>query len=145
MKKNKYYLYSDGGARGNPGPAGAGGVIFDERKKKVAEISEYLGILTNNQAEYQALILGLKRAKDLGIKNLACFLDSELVTKQINGLYKVKDQKIKDLFPLVLKLKSSFKEISFSHVKRAKNKEADALVNKALNLYQNQIGNSKAV
>lgn len=141
METNKrvFFLYSDGGARGNPGPSGAGVVIKDRSGKKIYQISEYLGELTNNQAEYQALILGLKKASDESIKNLVCFLDSELLVKQLNKKYKVKDDQIRNLYNFVLEFVDSFDEISFKHVSREKNKEADFLVNKALDLKKSEL------
>lgn len=125
-------IYSDGGARGNPGPAGIGAVIYDEKNKVVAQISRYLGETTNNQAEYQALIAGLKKAVDLKIKKIVCYLDSELVVKQVNHDYKVKDPDLAKLFLQVWNLQHEFEKIEFKHVRREKNKEADKLVNQAI-------------
>lgn len=128
----KYTIFSDGGARGNPGPAGAGAVIYDEDKKIIAEISEYLGKMTNNQAEYTALILALEKAKELNAKELDCYLDSDLVVKQLKREYRVKDKKLEPLFVKVWNLTFSFEKVNFSHVMREKNKEADRLVNQAI-------------
>ena len=89
---NKLVIYTDGGARGNPGPAGIGAVIYDADRRLVAEVSEYLGVATNNQAEYQALIAALKKAVSLGAAELECYLDSELVVKQLKREYKVKNK-----------------------------------------------------
>lgn len=143
QNQGTYYLFSDGGSRGNPGPSGAGVVIKDSSKKIVFSVSEYLGELTNNQAEYQALILGLKKASDVSIKNIECFLDSELLVKQLNGEYRVRDEKIKELYVLALELKKAFKKVTFTHIKREKNKEADELVNKALDLKLSTIEKEK--
>ncbi|MBU1167396.1 ribonuclease HI family protein [Patescibacteria group bacterium] len=132
MTQAKFSLFTDGGARGNPGPSGAGAVIKNKSNQTVFKISEYLGDLTNNQAEYQALILGLNKAKKEGITSLDCFLDSELIVKQLNGDYRVKDAKLKEVFALVAELLKNFDNISFKHIRREKNKEADMLVNKAL-------------
>ena len=124
-------LYSDGGARGNPGPAGAGAVIVTPQGT-VHNYKQYLGKTTNNQAEYRALILGLQKAKALGVKELECFLDSELVVKQVNREYKVKDKDLAPLFVQVWNLSLDFKKITFSHIRREKNEEADRLVNEAI-------------
>lgn len=124
-------LYTDGGSRGNPGPAGIGAVILDEHKKVLKEVSEFIGNGTNNQAEYTALIRGLEEALKLNPTKINCFLDSELVVKQLNKEYKVKNPEIKELYGKVLDL-VIFREISFSHVRREQNKEADKLVNEAL-------------
>lgn len=126
-----YYLNTDGGSRGNPGPAAIGGVIKNEREE-IATFSKYIGKKTNNQAEYAALIIGLKYAMKHNVAELTCRLDSQLIVKQLNGEYKVKHEMMKPLFAEVQKLSKNFENISFEHVKREKNKEADALVNKAL-------------
>lgn len=127
----KLIIYCDGGARGNPGPAGAGAVLYHEGVL-VAEISEFLGNRTNNQAEYQALILALKKAKELGAEEVECYLDSELVVKQIKREYKVKNKDLAPLFLEVYNLDLSFKKSSYQHIPREKNKEADKLVNLAV-------------
>ena len=132
MKYQKLIIYSDGGARGNPGPAGVGAVIYDENKKLVQEAGEYIGKKTNNQAEYQALILGLVKAKSLGAKELECYLDSELVVKQMQGEYRVKDVKLKPLYAEAENLAKNFTQISYAHVRRENNEEADRLVNEAI-------------
>jgi ribonuclease HI len=128
----KYIIYSDGGARGNPGPAGIGAVIYDEEKNKIAEISEYIGNTTNNQAEYKALIAALKKAKELKAEELDCYLDSELVVKQLKREYKVKNPDLSPLFLEIYNLSLSFKKINYTHVKRELNKEADKLANQAM-------------
>ncbi len=128
----KIIIYSDGGARGNPGPAGIGAVLYDENKKLLAEISEYLGETTNNQAEYRALIFALKKAKSLGGEDLSCYLDSELVVKQLKREYKVKNAELAPLFLEVHNLSLNFKKIEFIHVRREFNKEADRLANEAM-------------
>ncbi len=129
---NKIIIFSDGGARGNPGPAGIGAVLYDENKKIVSEISQYLGETTNNQAEYRALIAALKEAKRLKAEELACYLDSELVVKQLNREYKIKNKDLAPLFLEVYNLSLSFKKISFTHIPREKNTVADSLANKAM-------------
>lgn len=124
-------LYTDGGARGNPGPAGIGYVITPKEGEVISH-GEYIGETTNNQAEYQALVAGLKKAKEVGITHLECFLDSELVVKQVRGQYRVKNEELKPLCEQVLSLAKDFTQISFDHIPRGKNAKADALVNKAL-------------
>jgi len=128
----KLITFSDGGARGNPGPAGIGAVIYDAEKNKVAEISRYLGETTNNQAEYRALIAALHKSAELKAKEVECYLDSELVVKQLNREYKVKNAELAPLFLEVHNISLSFKKIRFIHIPREKNKEADKLANEAM-------------
>lgn len=151
-----YNVWCDGGARGNPGPAGIGFLIKNTEGIKVKQYCEYLGKATNNIAEYTALIRSLEFAKNIGqIDKLNIFMDSELVVKQIKGEYKVKNEGLK---PLYLKAKSLLSNCNFSinHVARSDNKEADLLVNKAIdefgageeainaiNEYQNDISQGK--
>jgi ribonuclease HI len=130
--KKKLILYTDGGARGNPGPAGAGVAIFDEKGKLVRKLSKFLGKTTNNQAEYQALILGLGKAIEMEADEVSCFLDSELIVRQLQGKYKVKNDGLKPLFGEVLGLMNNFEKIEFRHILREKNKLADKLVNHAI-------------
>jgi ribonuclease HI len=120
-------LYTDGGARGNPGPAGIG-VVLAVGKKEPMKISTYIGEATNNVAEYTALVTGMKLAHNHGVTHLQCFLDSELVVKQLNGDYKG----MKPLHAEASELRDEFVHVTFSHVERGKNKDADALVNEAL-------------
>ncbi len=124
-------LYTDGGSRGNPGPAGIGYVLKIEGHE-VIEKGECIGKATNNQAEYQALVAGLKRARREKVAELKVFMDSELIVKQIKGEYRVKDVKLKPLFTEVEEVLAGFEQVSFKHVKRGKNKRADWLVNRAL-------------
>jgi len=132
MDYHKLKIYTDGGARGNPGPAGIGAVIFNEKGNIVAEISKYIGETTNNQAEYKALIAGLTKAKELGAHDLEVFLDSELVVKQLNLEYRVRDKDLAPLFVQVYNISLGFKKIVFKHIFREKNELADKLVNQAL-------------
>ena len=125
-------IYSDGGARGNPGPAGIGFVLYDDKKEIIEEGSRYIGETTNNQAEYKALIAGLESAKEYNPETVHCYLDSELVVKQCNKEYKVKDEGLQQLFIKVWNAMQSFKKVTFTHVRREKNKEADKLVNVAI-------------
>lgn len=124
-------LFTDGGARGNPGPAAIGAVLLDENQI-IGEVSKYIGETTNNQAEYQALLAGLSLALANKIEQLICFLDSELVVKQMRQEYKVKDKELQKIFVKVWNESLKFKKISYQHVPREQNKLADALVNKAL-------------
>lgn len=128
----KLKLFTDGGARGNPGPAGIGAAIFDMEDNLIGEHKQYIGKATNNQAEYKALILGLEKVLEMGVKNLECYLDSELVVKQVRREYKVKNKALAPLFVKVWNLSQQFKSVSFKHVRREYNKEADRLVNEAI-------------
>ena len=127
----KLTTYSDGGARGNPGPAAIGYVIF-AGTSKLKESGQHIGDATNNQAEYQALIKALEAARDLGATEIQCFLDSELVVRQLHGKYKVREENLKQLIGEVFRLMKGFGKIDFAHVPREKNKLADKLVNQAL-------------
>lgn len=127
-----FQLFTDGAARGNPGPASIGAVLKSPSGENVAEISEYLGETTNNQAEYRALLAGLRKALELAVKKIDVFLDSELVVKQLHGQYKVKHPDLIPLFEEVKSLLRKFSVIQVSHVRREKNKEADKLANLAL-------------
>jgi len=129
---NKLIIFTDGGARGNPGPAGIGVAIYDEKKKLVAELSAFLGVATNNQAEYQALIAALKKAGELGVSELDCYLDSELVVRQLKREYKVKNKDLAPLFLTIHNLSLNFKKISYTHIPRERNQEADRLANEAM-------------
>lgn len=128
----KYILYTDGGSRGNPGPAGIGAVLFDESNKVIKEISEYIGEATNNQAEYKALIRGLEEVQNFKADEVQIIMDSELIVKQIKQEYKVKNKDLAPLFVKAWNLLNKFSKWSIKHVKRDKNKHADELVNKAL-------------
>lgn len=128
----KLIIFTDGGARNNPGPAGVGVVIKNEAGENVATVSKYIGHGTNNQAEYTAVIEALKKVKDFGAPELNFFLDSELVVKQLNREYKVKDRDLAVLFLQIYNLSLNYKKITFTHVRREKNAEADALVNEAI-------------
>lgn len=128
----KCSIYTDGGARGNPGPAAIGGVVKNEAGETMAEVSEYIGHTTNNQAEYQALLATLTQAKELGATEVDCYLDSLLVVNQMNGEWKVKDMALRPHVIAIHNVKVQIGTVRFQHVRREYNKEADALVNKAL-------------
>jgi len=132
IKSKKLIIYTDGGARGNPGPAAIGAVLKNEAGVVIFKISECIGGATNNQAEYKAVIAAIDAAKKLGVQEINFFLDSELIVKQLNREYKVRD---KDLAPLFVKIYNAclgFKKVTFKHVRREMNEEADKLVNDAL-------------
>ena len=130
--QNCLVAYSDGGARGNPGPAGYGVVIKDETGKKIAELSQYLGHQTNNVAEYQGLIAALEYAIKHGYKALKVISDSELLVRQIKGIYKVKNSVLKDLHARAKELIAKLDWFSIEHILRGKNSEADQLANEAM-------------
>jgi len=139
MSKSKIIIYTDGGSRGNPGPAALGVVICDEKGKVLKEYSEYLGEnLTNNEAEYQAVIFALKKAKALFGKKavraaeVEVRSDSELLIKQLNGEYKIMEPRIQPLFLQVWNLRIDFGRVKFTAISREQNREADKLVNEAL-------------
>jgi ribonuclease HI len=130
-------MYADGGSRGNPGPAAGAAVLFalDEHGnegERVGDAAKYIGIDTNNQAEYTGIIIGLQKALDLGYEAVDVRLDSELAVKQLNGIYKVKHPEIAKRFLEVHNLRSQFRSVRFSHVFREQNVAADALVNATL-------------
>jgi ribonuclease HI len=127
-------VYADGGSRGNPGPSASGYVITDMDGNVVVRKSVYLGITTNNQAEYRALLYALEAARDLGVERAGVFMDSMLVINQMNGIFKVKNRDLWPIHESIKKLASTFREITFSHIPRELNKLADAEVNKALDL-----------
>jgi len=133
---DKIVIHSDGGARNNPGPAAIGAIV--EINGNVFEVSECIGKATNNIAEYKAAIEGLKKAQQLLGKRKAkmataeCFLDSELVVKQLNGKYKIKEPTLHEPFIELWNLTLNFKKVKFVHIKRELNKKADSLVNQAL-------------
>ena len=130
-------IYTDGGARGNPGPAGIGAVAYNENGDTVFQVSEHIGETTNNQAEYKAVVRALEEAKKYGGKELSFYLDSELIVKQLNGEYKVKNKELQPLFVNIHNLGLNFKKMEYRHVRRENNKEADKLVNKAINKISN--------
>lgn len=144
MSTEKIIIYTDGGARGNPGPAGIGAVIQDENGKTLKEISQYIGETTNNQAEYEALIRALEEVRRMfGVRlrksniGIEVRMDSELVVRQLSGLYKVKEPRLKEQFAKVARLRlEDCPNIIFTHVRREKNKKADELVNKAIDAAQ---------
>lgn len=125
-------LFADGGSRGNPGPSAAGYVLFDSNDKVIVENGLFLGVTTNNQAEYQALKIGLEEALRQGIQALDVYMDSMLVVNQMKDIFKVKNNDLRAVHESVRDLAGQFRSISFSHVPRELNKVADAMVNQVL-------------
>ncbi|QQG42618.1 MAG: ribonuclease HI family protein [Candidatus Giovannonibacteria bacterium] len=144
-KSEKLIVYTDGGSRGNPGPAALGVVISDEKGRVIKECGEKIGIKTNNEAEYAAVIFALKKIKALFGKEktkkmeVNFKMDSEFVMRQLNGEYKVEEEKLFPLFIFVWNLKMDFAKVTFSHVRREQNKAADRLVNMALDSEQGKL------
>lgn len=132
MTIERAIIAADGAARGNPGPAAIGVTIRDERGNLVARISRAIGKATNNQAEYLALIAALKEAVALGVKKADIKMDSELVVRQLNGRYRVKNARLKLLFQEVKQLAGQLEACTITHVPREHNAEADRLANTAL-------------
>ena len=141
----KYILYTDGGSRGNPGPAGIGVVIANEKGEMLKKYGEAIGETTNNEAEYQALIFGLKKLKQVFGKDaikkshLEARMDSELIVKQMNHQYKIEEPNLQKLFLQVWNLMLDFAQIKFVAIAREQNKEADKLVNEALDRKQGEL------
>ena len=135
---SRIIIYTDGGARGNPGPAAAGAVLLDEKGEVLGEVSDYLGETTNNVAEYEALVRSLVLAVTLFGNKLKTMhvdvrMDSELIVRQMTGLYKVKNENLKILFSRVATLRLEHApNTTFTHVRREQNKHADRLVNEAI-------------
>lgn len=127
-------LFADGGSRGNPGPAAGAAVLLDPNGVTIEEVHEYLGIATNNVAEWTGLLLGLQAARERGIRRLAVRLDSELVVKQLRGEYRVKNAGLLPLYQRARALVRGFEVIDIKHVPRKQNAVADRLVNLALDL-----------
>jgi len=145
---NKIVVYTDGGSRGNPGPAGVGVVVCNEKNQVVKKYSKEIGERTNNEAEYEAVIFALGKLKQLFGKEKVRGMtfefrsDSELVVRQLRGEYKIKEEKLFPLFIKVWNLRMEFGKMSFKEISREKNKEADALANEAMDqskTYQTKI------
>lgn len=145
MSKEKLVVCTDGGSRGNPREAAIGVIICDEKGNVIKEYGEAIGIKTNNEAEYAAVISALKKIKALFGKEKAkkteinFKMDSEFVMKQLNGEYKIAEERMQPLFIAVWNLKMDFARVTFSHVRREQNKEADRLVNMALDSQQGKL------
>ncbi|RMG73443.1 MAG: reverse transcriptase-like protein [Nitrospirae bacterium] len=126
----KAVIYSDGASSGNPGPAGIGAVVIVDDEKET--LSEAIGITTNNVAEYTALIRALELARKKGAEEIELYLDSELIVRQLKGIYRVKNKKLIPLYERVKELLEGFCRVKITHVPRELNKEADALSKRAL-------------
>ncbi len=128
---SEYQVYTDGGSRGNPGPSGCGVYIVTPDKTPLS-FFYFIGTATNNIAEYKACVFALQKLNQLGAKRVTVFADSELMIKQITGIYRVKNEGLIPLYREILQLMRSFEFIQFKHVKRELNKEADKLANHAM-------------
>jgi len=129
---NRAIIYTDGGSRGNPGSAAAGVVFTDESGRVVKEYSHYLGEVTNNQAEYEAVIFALQKAKQLKFKNIEIRVDSELIGRQLLGEWKIKDPDLQPLFVKTWNLRLDYEKVDIKIIPREQNKKADRLVNREL-------------
>jgi ribonuclease HI len=125
-------LYSDGAARGNPGLAGAGAVLVEPSGQVVDRIGKFLGTQTNNYAEYMGLLLGLRRARELSVREVEVFADSELMLRQLGGRYQVKSTSLRPLYEEALVLLNDFERVKFVHVPREMNRAADEMSNRAI-------------
>jgi ribonuclease HI len=134
VARRRLVIRTDGAARGNPGPAGAGWVVETPDGEVVEEGFAYLGVLTNNQAEYEALLRGLTAAAPGLDTDLEIFSDSELLVRQLNGVYRVRDEGLKDRFIAVAQALRRAGNVQIQHVRRAENARADALANQAIDL-----------
>lgn len=128
----KAIVYSDGGSRGNPGPSASGYVVMNSYEQVIYEGGEYLGITTNNQAEYRAVLQGLQKAYDLGARNIEFRMDSLLVVNQMNGMYRVKNRELLPVYNAIKALAVRCERVHFVHVRREYNRLADGMVNKLL-------------
>lgn len=130
-------IYTDGGSRGNPGPSAAGYVILNQQQDIVDQGGEYLGITTNNQAEYHGVRLGLEKALTLGVHRVRFCLDSMLVVNQMNGIYKIKNRELWPVHERIRELMKEFDKVTFTHVHREFNQLADGMVNRTLDAHEN--------
>ncbi len=128
----KVKLFTDGGSRGNPGPSAMGYVILDENDGEIIKDYKYLGITTNNQAEYQGLQEGLKTCFSMGFKEIDVYMDSLLVVNQMKGIFKVKNRDLWPIHDAIKEFSKNFKKVTYSHVPRELNKIADMMVNECL-------------
>jgi len=129
-------IYSDGGSRGNPGPSAAGFVIMNSREEVIHQGGMYLGITTNNQAEYQGVRLALEKALEMGVRTVDFRIDSLLVVNQLNGIYTIKNRELWPIHERIQALVPQFNKVTFSHVRREFNQLADGMVNKILNAHE---------
>jgi ribonuclease HI len=135
-------VYSDGAARGNPGPAGIGAVVLDQDGEVVAEVAEGIGIATNNVAEYRAALAGLEAAREAGARSVHLRADSRLLIEQLAGRFRVKNPTLVRLHQQVRDVLQGFDEVSFEHVRREKNRHADRLANRGVDDWLATLGSS---
>lgn len=140
----KVIIYSDGGSRGNPGPSASGFVIMNARQDVVHQGGMYLGITTNNQAEYHGVRLGLEKALEMGAKTVDFRVDSMLVVNQLNGIYTIKNRELWPINERVKELMEKFDKVTFTHIRREFNQLADGMVNKILNAHELSMKNNQA-
>lgn len=138
---NHLIVYSDGGSRGNPGPSATGYVVMNASEDIIEENGSYLGITTNNQAEYQAVLLGLQKALELQAKTVDFRVDSMLIVNQMSDIYKVKNRDLWPIYERIKELISKFDKVTFTHVRREFNQRADAMVNKVLDEHSSGANN----
>jgi ribonuclease HI len=131
-RPERVLVFVDGGARGNPGPAGIGVVVTDESGNELDRANDFIGVATNNTAEYRALLLGLERARELGAREVSIVNDSQLVARQLTGEYRVKKDDLRPLHAAAKEALAGFERWSVRSVPRAENELADALVNEAI-------------
>jgi len=136
LNSKQLTIYTDGAARGNPGPAAIAATIRDEQGRLITTISRRIGATTNNQAEYQAIIAALEKAVTLGAGKVILNSDSELIVRQVNGQYRVKNASLKPLHQKVKQLISLLEDFTINHITRQQNTEADSLANRALDSIQ---------
>jgi len=129
-------LYSDGGSRGNPGPSASGFVVMNQNQDVLHQGGMYLGITTNNQAEYHGVRLGLEKALEMGARTVDFRIDSLLVVNQLNGIYKIKNRELWPINERIKELTTQFEKVTFTHVRREFNQLADGMVNKILNAHE---------
>jgi len=135
--RSELVIYCDGGARGNPGPAAIGAVVLDpstDPPTRLATVSERIGVATNNVAEYRALVAGLEAAREFPARRVRVRADSQLLVRQLEGRYRVKQEHLRPYYERARELLSEYEDVELTHVPREQNTEADALVNAALDL-----------
>lgn len=132
MSEEKLVFYIDGASRGNPGEAGIGIIMCDKDEKEISTYKKYIGSATNNVAEYIALVIALQEAVKARVTDVLVYSDSELLVRQIQGTYRVKDDKLKQLYSLFDNLRGYFKHFSIEYIEREKNKQADKLAAQAI-------------
>lgn len=132
MKEKKSFIYIDGAARGNPGDAGIGIIVNDAQGEKIRELYKYIGHTSNNVAEYTALVYALQEALILGLKDIVIHSDSELLVKQLNGEYRVKNLNLKTYYEQFLHLKAGFDKLEIKQISREENRQTDKLANQAV-------------